>query len=127
MVTHSVENSKIYSHQKIFRQINSLVTYKQNRYFHGISLTLISVTPKEKGVAFRCYYFYFPKYFCYSKLKLYLDFVFHTIGIIRVNSTEDDICACLAQKLSSTTHNSLIDHNDFSKTALVKVDDTIKT
>ena len=73
------KNEKFSLTKKIFRQINSLVTYKQNRYFHGISLTLISVTPKEKGVAFRCYYFYFPKYFCYSKLKLYLDFVFHTI------------------------------------------------
>ena len=49
------------------------------------------------------------------------------IGIIRVNSTEDDICACLAQKVSSTTHNSLINLNNSSKTALVKVDDTIKT
>ena len=40
---------------------------------------------------------------------------------------EDDICACLAQKVSSTTHNSLINHSDSSKIALVKVDDTMQT
>ena len=56
-----------------------------------------------------------------------LDDFGHCIGIIRVNSTEDDICACLAQKISSTTHNFVINRNNSSKTALVKVDDTIKT
>ena len=40
---HTVEKREILSHQKIFRQINSLVTYLVIRYFHEFFSRLINL------------------------------------------------------------------------------------